>query len=130
MTGSLWSTPWTYPLRLLGFIGWFLGQFVITSLMVVRLIITPGRQPQPGIVRLDTSDLSDTEVTILVLLITITPDTLVIAVNREEKSLYVHGMFVAGDSEGFRAALRKTHDRLLFGLRARPGVGLREGADS
>ncbi len=120
MTGSFWLTPWSLPLRLFAFLSWFLGQFVLTSLQVVRLIVTPGRQATPGIVRMAIDDLSDTEVTILVLLITITPDTLVIAVDREAKTLFVHGMFVNQDAEGFRASLRNTHDRLLRGVRATP----------
>jgi multicomponent Na+:H+ antiporter subunit E len=125
MTGAFWNSPWSLPLRMLGFVGWFIGQFVLTSLQVVALIVTPGRQPEPGIVRLDTEQLSDTEVTLLVVLITITPDTLVIAVDREEGSMFVHGMFVAKDAERFRSSLRATHDRLLFGVRARPGANSR-----
>lgn len=122
MTHPAWNSPWTLPLRMVGFVGWFIGQFVVTSLQVVALIMTPGKQPEPGIVRLDIEDLSDTEVTLLVVLITITPDTLVLAVDREKGSMFVHGMFVAQDAEAFRASLRSTHDRLLVGVRARPGL--------
>ena len=71
--------------------------------------------------------LTETEVTILVILITITPDTLVIAIDREKGIMFVHGMFVAGDSEGFRTALGATRDRLLFGVRARPDLSFRKG---
>lgn len=127
MTGSLTASTWTWPLRLIGFSGWFIGQFVLTSLRVVALIVTPGKQPKPGIVRFKIDQLSETEVTILVVLITITPDTLVIALNREEGIMFVHGMFVDGDPESFRASLRVTHDRLLFGTRARPELRLRQG---
>ena len=125
MSTTFWMSALSFPLRLFGFIGWFLWQFVVTSLKVVTLIITPGRKPSPGIVRMSISDLSETEVTILVLLITITPDTLVIAVNRAEGSMFVHGMFVAGDAESFRASLKNTHDRLLFGIRLKPSVNKR-----
>ena len=114
--------PWSLPLRLLLFISWFTGQFIVTSLRVSALIMTPGRQPQPGIVRVELDELSDTELTLLIALITITPDTLVIAVDREHRGMYVHGMFVAGDADGFRAALRQTHDRLLRGVRRHPDV--------
>lgn len=130
MTSSLWSSPWSLPLRLLGFLVWFLGQFVVTSLRVVALILIPSQKPQPAIVRMPMDQLSETEVTILVALITITPDTLVIAVDRDEGSLFVHGMFVAGDPESFRASLRATHDRLLFGVRARPSVAPRAEASA
>lgn len=127
MSRSPHASPWSLPLRLLGFLGWFIGQFVLTSLRVVALIVSPGKVPEPGIVKLSMDELSDTEVTLLLALITITPDTLVIAVDREEGSMFVHGMFVAGDPEGFRASLRATHDRLLFGLRARPSRRLTQG---
>lgn len=130
MTEQLKASAWTYPFRLIGFLGWFLGQFVLTSLKVVALILTPGRKPTPGIVRMKIDQLSETEVTILVVLITITPDTLVIAFDREEGSMFVHGMFVAQDPESFRASLRVTHDRLLFGTRLRPDIRLRRGANS
>ena len=128
MTSSLKASRWSLPIRLLGFLGWFLWQFVLTSLQVVALILTPGKKAEPGIVRMSIDQLSETEVTILVILITITPDTLVIAIDREKGIMFVHGMFVAGDSEGFRAALGKTRDRLLFGVRTRPDLSLRKGA--
>jgi multicomponent Na+:H+ antiporter subunit E len=119
---QFWSSPISLPLRLVGFIGWFIGQFVVTSLRVVSLIATPGKQAQPAIVRFSIDKLSETEVTLLIALITITPDTLVIAVDREQGSMFVHGMFGARDPEGFRASLRTTHDRLVTGVRARPGA--------
>ena len=119
MMSSWWRSPWSLPLRLLGFMGWFIGQFVLTSLQVVALILTPGKQPEPAIVGMDIDGLTETEVTILVALITITPDTLVIAVDREKGTMFVHSMFGASDPEGFRDALRSTHDRLLRGVRAR-----------
>lgn len=130
MTDALRASPWSLPLRLVGFLGWFIGQFVLTSLKVIALILTPGRQPEPGIVRLKIDQLTETEVTVLILLITITPDTLVIAVDREQGSMFVHGMFVHGDPQSFRTSLRVTHDRLLFGVRARPDIRLRKGASA
>lgn len=127
MNTSFWSSAWSLPLRMLGFLGWFTGQFVLTSVQVVALIVTPGKQPQPGIVRMTMDQLTDTEVTILIALITITPDTLVLAVDREEGTMFVHGMFVAKDPKRFRTSLRATHDRLLFGIRARPSAHPRQG---
>jgi multicomponent Na+:H+ antiporter subunit E len=125
---QFWRSPRSLPLRMLGFFGWFVGQFVVTSLRVVALIATPGRKAQPAIVRVNIDELSDTEVTLLIALITITPDTLVLAVNREEGGMFVHGMFGARDPEGFRSSLRDTHDRLVRGLRARAVVNPTPGA--
>ena len=127
MTGSVWESPWTLPLRLFGFIGWFIGQFVVTTFRVVAFILTPGRQAEPAILGFDIDNLSDTEVTFLIALITITPDTLVIAVDRRAGRMFVHSVFAARDPEGFRASLRDTHDRLIVGLRARPALSRQGG---
>lgn len=114
------TSPWLLPLRMIAFLLWFAGQIVIASAQVSALILTPGRQPQPGIVRFESDELSETEMTLLLALMTITPDTLVVAVDRHEHTMYVHGMFVAGDADGFRATLLEMHDRLLCGVRLRP----------
>ncbi len=114
------TSSWSLPLRCLAFVGWFTGQFLVTSLRVSALILTPGRQPQPGIVRFVMDELSDAELTLLIALVTITPDTLVIAVDRERHEMFVHGMFVADDPEQLRAGLRTTQDRLIRGVRRRP----------
>jgi multicomponent Na+:H+ antiporter subunit E len=127
MTDSMSASAWSLPWRITNFIGWFIGQFIITSLKVLGLILSLRKKPEPGIVRMRIADLSEAEVTILVILITITPDTLVIAVDRGQGSLFVHGMFVAKDPERFRVSLRQTHDRLLFGTRLRPSLNLRNG---
>lgn len=123
-------SPWSLPLRSVAFLAWFLRQFVVTSLQVSAMILTPGRQPQPGIVRVGLDYLSDTELTLLIALITITPDTLVIAVDREERSMFVHGMFVAGDGESFRASVLDTERRLLRGIRLSPSTLLSRKAPS
>jgi multicomponent Na+:H+ antiporter subunit E len=114
------SSPWLFPLRMLAFFLWFAQQVVVTSTQVSALILTPGRQPQPGIVRFEFDDVSEGELTLLLALITITPDTLVVAVDRDERAMYVHGMFVAGDAQRFRGSLLEMHDRLLHGVRLRP----------
>lgn len=117
---GFWISPLSFPLRLLSFAAWFLWQFVVTSLRVVALIVKPGGQAQPAIVGMDVRGLADTEITLLLALITITPDTLVIAVDRAAGKMFVHGMFGGSDPEAFRRSLRNTHDRLLVGVRARP----------
>ncbi len=126
MSSSVWGSPWTLPLRMLSFLGWFTGQFVVTTFRVLAFIMTPGRAAEPAIVGFAIDELSDTEVTLLIALITITPDTLVIAVDRRAGQMFVHSVFAARDPEGFRASLRDTHDRLIGGLRARPVVASHE----
>lgn len=114
------TTAWSLPVRAIAFALWFFWQVVVTSVRVSALIVTPGRQPRPGIVRVPTGTLSDAELTLLVALITITPDTLVVAIDREAKVMHVHGMFVDGDPEAFRSSVRAMERRMLQGIRVRP----------
>lgn len=114
------TTAWSLPVRAIAFALWFSWQVVVTSVRVSALIVTPGRQPRPGIVRVPTGTLSDAELTLLVALITITPDTLVVAIDREAKVMHVHGMFVDGDPEAFRSSVRAMERRMLHGTRVRP----------
>ncbi|MER3390063.1 MAG: Na+/H+ antiporter subunit E [Microcella sp.] len=113
-------SPGALPLRFLALASWFAWRFIVTSLQVSALIMTPGRKPRPGIVKVELDDMSEAELTLLVALITITPDTLVIALDRGARTMHVHGMFVAGDPEAFRSDLVSTQDRLLRGLRWNP----------
>jgi multicomponent Na+:H+ antiporter subunit E len=114
------TTAWSLPVRAIAFALWFSWQVVVTSVRVSALIVTPGRQPRPGIVRVPTGTLSDAELTLLVALVTITPDTLVVAIDREAKVMHVHGMFVDGDPEAFRSSVRAMERRMLQGIRVRP----------
>jgi multicomponent Na+:H+ antiporter subunit E len=112
-------SAWSLPLRALLFGLWYTVQVVMTSARVSALIMTPGRQPRPGIVRVPVRHLSDGELTLLVALITITPDTLVVAIDREAAVMHVHGMFVDGDPESFRRGVQEMELRMLTGLRWR-----------
>lgn len=114
------NSPWSLPVRAVAFALWFTGQVVVTSFRVSALILTPGRQPRPGIVRVPVRDLTDGELTLLVALVTITPDTLVVAIDREARIMHVHGMFVDADPNAFRAGVQEMERRMLRGIRWRP----------
>lgn len=121
------TSAWSLPVRAIAFALWFTGQVVVTSVRVSALIMTPGRQPRPGIVRVPVRQLTDGELTLLVALVTITPDTLVLAIDREARVMHVHGMFVDADPEAFRAGVQEMERRMLRGIRLRLPVS-EEGA--
>lgn len=116
------TSPWSLPVRAILFAAWFTWQVVVTSVRVSALIMTPGRQPRPGIVRVPLDDLREGELTLLVALVTITPDTLVVAIDREAGVMHVHGMFVDGDAEAFRSSVLDMERRMLRGVRWRPSA--------
>ena len=101
--------------RLLAFAAYFTRELVVANLQVVREVLVPGRLA-PGIAAVPLRSTSDTEVTLIANLVTLTPGTLSLAVQREPRVLYVHGMF-AGDPDEFRRQIADMEDRMLDAVR-------------
>lgn len=114
------NTPWAWPLRILIFVGWFFGQVVVASLRVLAVMLLPNKKPSPGIVKVHLYDLTEAEETLLVILVALTPDTILMAINRDLGDVYVYGMFVDGDAEAFRASTLDLERRMLRATRPRP----------
>ncbi|MGI6534051.1 MAG: Na+/H+ antiporter subunit E [Peptococcia bacterium] len=70
----------------------FIWEMFISSILVIRKIITPQIRIKPGIVAMETSLEGDIEVTLLALLITLTPGSVVMEVSPDYKILYTHVM--------------------------------------
>ena len=114
------NSPWAWPLRAVIFLGWFFGEVVVASLRVLAVMLLPVRKPTPGIVKVHLYDLTETEETLLVILVALTPDTILMAINRDRGDVYVYGMFVNNDSEAFRASILDLERRMLRATRSRP----------
>ncbi|MDQ0216542.1 multicomponent Na+:H+ antiporter subunit E [Oikeobacillus pervagus] len=72
----------------------FLRELVLSNLSVLKVILKPKLDMQPGIFALPTELESEWEITLLANLITLTPGTLVLDVSPDNKVLYVHAMDV------------------------------------
>lgn len=72
----------------------FLRELVLSNLSVLKVILKPKLDMQPGIFALPTELESEWEITLLANLITLTPGTLVVDVSPDNKVLYVHAMDV------------------------------------
>lgn len=70
----------------------FFKELLLANLSVLKLILRPKLDIQPGIFALPTDLKRDWEITVLSLLITLTPGTLVISVSEDQKTLFVHAM--------------------------------------
>lgn len=114
------NSPWAWPLRVVIFLGWFFGEVVVASLRVLAVMLLPARKPTPGIVKVHLYDLTETEETLLVILVALTPDTILMAINRDRGDVYVYGMFVNNDPEAFRASILDLERRMLRATRSRP----------
>lgn len=112
--------------RVAGFLVWFAGRLVQANLVVAREIVTPGLGLQPAVVRVPLRARTDTEVALLTLFVTLTPGTLALAVRRDPRVMWVHGMYAA-DATAFRRGVAELEGRLLAAVR--PVGGGRIGSE-
>lgn len=98
----------TYFLRLyywIRLIVMFIYELVISSLPVVKEVLTPGHSSVPALIEVPITVTTDTQITILANFISLTPGTLSLDVSEDRKTLYVHAMFAA-DPDAIRAQIR------------------------
>lgn len=70
----------------------FLSESVASSIYVIRQVIRPKVNVTPGIFKIETELSSDLEVTLLALLLTLTPGSVVMEVMPDKKTFYVHAL--------------------------------------
>ena len=70
----------------------FIRELIDSAFTVMRQILRPKINVTPGIFRIDTDLKGDVEITLLSLLICLTPGSVVMEVTPDYKSLYVHAM--------------------------------------
>lgn len=102
--------------KLIWFLGYFLWQLAVANFDVARIILSPRLDLAPGIVRVPIRSKSDLEVTMLANLISLTPGTITIEVERDHSALFVHGLDIASP-EAFRGDIGRLEDKLLRALR-------------
>lgn len=86
-----------YPISLLKLVDLFLvfiHELLISGIVVAKQILQPRLDISPGIFRLETDLEGDAEVTLLALLITLTPGSVVIEITPDNKYLFIHGLNV------------------------------------
>lgn len=84
-----------YPLSLLkafNLLIVFLQELLISGIEVAKQILQPRINLTPGIFTLETDLETDVEVTLLAMLITLTPGSVVIEISPDNKTLYIHGL--------------------------------------
>ncbi|MCA0899672.1 Na+/H+ antiporter subunit E [Microbulbifer agarilyticus] len=94
--------------KVLALIGYFLKELLVSGLRATWEVLAPASHRQPCVVEVPTSYPDDNELLLLSQLLSLTPGTLVVDIDDENKTLYVHSMFVS-DGAQFRKEL---HDGL------------------
>ncbi len=93
----------------------FLRELIHSNFRVAWDVISPKSQRKPGIVAIPLDVSSDTEITFLANLITLTPGTLSLDVSDDRRVLYVHGMFVE-DPQRMREQIKNGFERRVLEL--------------
>lgn len=109
----------TWPFRIIGFVCWYLLDWFRYSIRISAVILSRRIVTSPGIVKIPMHARTDAEVTLLASLISITPATLTLSIDRTHHALHVHGMFVE-DRESFTREIEDLELRFLAALRRVP----------
>ncbi|MBO0602110.1 Na+/H+ antiporter subunit E [Sporosarcina sp. E16_3] len=78
----------------------FISELTKSSIVVLKQILSPKLKIKPGIFKYETVLESDSEVTMLSLLLTLTPGSVVMEVSPEGNVLYIHAMDVEKSRDG------------------------------
>lgn len=91
----------------------FISELTQSSIIVLRQILSPRLKIKPGIFKYKTVLKSDTEVTMLSLLLTLTPGSVVMEVTPEGDTLYIHAMDVEKSRESLLKQLRNFEKAIM-----------------
>lgn len=72
----------------------FIYELIVSSFFVMKHVLRPNIHIQPGIFRVETDLKGDLEVTLLSLLICLTPGSVVMEVSPDSKFLYIHALHI------------------------------------
>ena len=96
--------------QVLGFAAFFAWELLLANLRVAYSVLAPDKSLRPGIVAIPLDVKTDTEITLLVNLITLTPGTLSLDVSADRSVLYVHTLYV-DDVDDFRCQIKQGFER-------------------
>ncbi|MBX3708553.1 MAG: Na+/H+ antiporter subunit E [Gammaproteobacteria bacterium] len=82
------------PILIVKFILLFLMEILVANFRVAHDVITPGYSAKPGVIAIPLDCKNNFEITLLVIIISLTPGTLALDVSSEKKKLYIHAMFM------------------------------------
>ena len=91
----------------------FISELTQSSIVVLGQILSPRLTIKPGIFKYETVLKSDVEVTMLSLLLTLTPGSVVMEVSPEGDTLYIHAMDVEQSKAGLIKQLKNFEKAIM-----------------
>lgn len=99
--------------KVIAFVFYFLYELIKANLQVAWEVITPKLFMTPGIVGVPLDVKSDSQITFLANLITLTPGTLSLDVSEDKKVLYVYSMYIK-DRESFIRSIKDGFEKRIL----------------
>ncbi|WP_017812733.1 MULTISPECIES: Na+/H+ antiporter subunit E [Paenibacillus] len=90
----------------------FFWELIKSSVVVLRHIVSPRLNINPGILTHRTDLTSDWELTLLSTLVTLTPGTILIEVSREQQLVYIHAIDIQ-DEDKMSEDIRNTFEKAI-----------------
>lgn len=91
----------------------FISELTQSSVLVLKQILSPRLKIQPGIFRYETVLRSDIELTMISLLLTLTPGSVVMEVMPDENILFVHAMDVENERDAILSQLKNFEKAIM-----------------
>lgn len=91
----------------------FISELTQSSILVLKQILSPKLKIRPGIFRYETVLRSDLEITMISLLLTLTPGSVVMEVMPEGNVLYVHAMDVENERGAILSQLKNFEKAIM-----------------
>lgn len=98
--------------RAVGLALFFLWELILANLRVAYSVLTSPRGLRPGVVAVPIDLQTETEITLLANLISLTPGTLSLDISKDRKTLYLHAMHVE-DPDQLRREIKEGFERRL-----------------
>ena len=102
-------------LYLLSFLLFYLKEFILSNLRVVKDVLSPHPQIAPDFIELPLDLKNDTAIFILANLITMTPGTLTVDLSEDKRTLLVHSIYVH-DAQALKTDLKENFERRIARL--------------
>jgi multicomponent Na+:H+ antiporter subunit E len=99
--------------RLISFAGFFIRELVLANVRVARDVVSRSQNMRPGVVAIPLSAKTDTEITLLANLISLTPGTLSLDVSDDRSVLYIHSMYI-DDPDELRHEIKAGFERRVL----------------
>lgn len=99
--------------QLASFVVFYVWKLILANLRVAYDVLTPRHHMRPGVVAVPLDARTDTEITMLANLMTLTPGTLSLDVSGDRRVLYLHAMYI-DDVEALRREIKEGYERRVL----------------